>query len=288
MRLPRSMRAWGIGLLALATAQPAFAQIDEADRLERCRNNRAALAQLETTRASYATEEQIARARTAMVSIRRLQAEFEKNRAEANSFVPYLGPSQENAGGETQKEKFDYKAHWDRLIDANVKIGEQIRQIGISVNFGCGKGDFGCQYYMPQRLAKGIDAAVAQQPQRQQFLQQVESYRSNLAVLGCDGAGQQNFGGTTGPVSAFPDMAGLWRGGNGGGSTYSFSQNGADVSWTRNDNDEVGTATVTRNSISASYRSSYGTGSSGGTIEFDTTGRAVRIRWGNGDTYVRQ
>jgi hypothetical protein len=90
---------------------------------------------------------------------------------------------------------------------------------------------------------------------------------------------------TTGGV---PNLAGVWRGGNGQGSTYTFSQNGNAIRWTRSDNDEIGTATVTGNQISASYQSSQGYGSASGTITLDSSGRAVKIDWGNGDSYIRQ
>ena len=282
------MRALRCGLLVLVVTQPAFAQINEADRLARCRNNRAALAQLEATRESYATEEQIARARSALISIRRLEAQFEWNRAEADLLYPYIRAYQGLLSGDALLTKQNYETKFAEMHEDNVKILERIRQAGISVNFVCRYEDAACLRDMPQRLAQGIDAAVAQQPQRQQFLQQVQTYRSSLIALRCDQPGRPNIGSSTEPVSAIPDMAGSWRGGNGGGSIYSFRQNGVSVNWTRSDNDEIGTATVTRNSIGASYSSSYGTGSSVGTIEFDATGRAVRIRWNNGDSYVRQ
>ena len=274
MQVTPVMQALRCGLLALVAAQPAFAQINEADRLARCRNNRAALAQLEATRESYATEEQIARARTALVSITKIHAEHNRNIQEANE----IGTSNTDHA----------RIRFDDLILRNIELNERVRLVGNSVNFNCSSGDFGCVWHMPQRLAQSINAAVAQQPQRQQFLQQVQTYRSSLIALRCDQPGRPNIGSSTEPVSAIPDMAGSWRGGNGGGSIYSFRQNGVSVNWTRSDNDEIGTATVTRNSIGASYSSSYGTGSSVGTIEFDATGRAVRIRWSNGDSYVRQ
>ena len=92
----------------------------------------------------------------------------------------------------------------------------------------------------------------------------------------------------TGAVAQVPDLAGVWRGSNGTGSIYTFSQEGNAVRWTRNDVDEIGTATVNGTTISASYESSAGTGASSGTISVDASGRAVKIEWSNGDIYLRQ
>ncbi len=281
MRLTSFMRACGTAALALFAAQPALAQIDEADRIARCRNNQAALAQLEATRGSYATDEQIARARTALVAMRRLESQMNANTEDIESLSHLIADRTIN--NPNSRELVEMKAEVAERAAQNAALGERLRLAGNWVNFNCAREDAGCQLMLPRRLAQGIDAAVAQQPRRRQFLQQVQSYRSNLVVLRCDPAGQ-----SSGFAGGFPAMAGTWRGGNGAGSVYSFSQNGAAVTWTRNDNDEVGTATVTGNSISASYRSSYGTGSAGGTIEFDASRNPVRIRWSNGDTYVRQ
>jgi hypothetical protein len=108
------------------------------------------------------------------------------------------------------------------------------------------------------------------------------------AAAGGGTGGSNPSGGANGGAAQAPDMAGVWRGGNGQGSTYTFTQNGNAVRWTRNDNDEVGTATITGTAISATYTSSAGSGSAGGTITLDSSGRAARIEWSNGDVYVRQ
>lgn len=97
-------------------------------------------------------------------------------------------------------------------------------------------------------------------------------------------------GGSTGTGGAahVSNLAGAWRGGNGTGSIYTFSQDGNAIRWTRNDVDEIGTATVNGDTISATYTSSAGSGASSGTISFDASGRAVRIQWSTGDSYIRQ
>ena len=82
MAVCRKLSAFAAISLSLSSA--VNAQINEQDRLNRCQNNRNALARLEAVRGNYATEEQIARARTALVAIRRIEAEINRNLARVN------------------------------------------------------------------------------------------------------------------------------------------------------------------------------------------------------------
>jgi hypothetical protein len=268
---------WALALSLAAFASQASGQINEADRLARCQNNRDALANLQAQQRQIAyltpgavwTGEQVSRARTALRSITGYRAELRDRRNWLLEWTQAGKPENSAATWHAEEEK---------------RLTAQIRAIA---------GDFGilcpplaeddCSDTAQKNLTDYIDQFVAANGQNERLNQQMEAHRTNLAALRCDlAAAPAQF------ATNVPGMAGSWRGGNGQGSIYSFGQDGANVSWTRNDNDEVGTATVSGSSISASYRSSYGSGSASGTIEFDTTGRAVRIRWSNGDTYIRQ
>ena len=162
MAVCRKLSAFAAISLSLSSA--VNAQINEQDRLNRCQNNRQALARLEAVRGNYATEEQIARARTALVAIRRIEAEINRNLARVNE-LDSLRPTTYWSDINAQRTWPDPRSKIDTeivaLTNANKNLDNQIRSIGASVQFHCANDDFACVLTLSQRLASGIDGAVA-------------------------------------------------------------------------------------------------------------------------------
>lgn len=98
----------------------------------------------------------------------------------------------------------------DHLIAANLVLDQRIIAWGASVNFHCPNDNPACALFLGQRLATGIDAAVAQQPQYRQFLQQVAAHTTNVITLGCDQADTSGARTVTSDSTGVPNFAGTW------------------------------------------------------------------------------
>ncbi|MEQ1687961.1 MAG: hypothetical protein ABL874_05265 [Sphingopyxis sp.] len=255
--------------LALA-AQSASAQINEADRLERCQNNRDALARLEAARGNYASEEQSASARTALVSIRRIETEINANIA--NMAAIFDGPERQ------------------RLVAANVALNQRIIAWGASVNFHCPSDEPACAFTIPYRLATGIDAAVAQLPQYRQFLQQVAAHNSNLIALRCDQPANIDDRTITSDAAGVPNFAGSWA--DIDGRLFYISQSGNQVTMTINIFGEEHQAVGSFSDGMLNMRWMAGNPprlqQGSGTVISGVDGVAREIRFPGGFHYVRQ
>ena len=214
--------------LALA-AQSSSAQINEADRLARCQNNRDALAQLEAARGNYATPEQISNARTALVSIRRIEAEINANVQQIIYLDADIAAARSRGGEDFTDLVVEDR---NRLNAANIILNDRIIAWGNSVNFHCPNDQPACALTLPHRLATGIDAAVAQQPLYRQFLQQVAAHNSNLVALRCDQSDSVGERTIASDSTGVPNFAGTWA--DIDGRLFTISQSGDQVTMTIN------------------------------------------------------
>src|SRR4051812_45996807 len=74
-------------IVVAALASPSLAQVSEADRLARCQNNQARIDELQRgldSDASYMSDEELARTRTAMMSARLIRDDTSKIMATGN------------------------------------------------------------------------------------------------------------------------------------------------------------------------------------------------------------
>ncbi len=265
-------------------AQPLGAQIDEADRQARCQNNSDALARLEAVRGNYATEEQISKARTALVSIRKIEYQINNNAAEISGLQRIIEAAQSRR---SPPESYSTEVSvLNSLVAANLNLTQRIIAWGASVNFHCPSDQPACSLTMPYRLATGIDAAVAQQPQYRQFLQQVAAYNSNLVALRCDQPGTFSGRTITSDSVGVPNVAGSWRGSN--GIDYYLSQSGVTVNWSAPQLHETAAGSFAKGLLTMRWSGDTGTNQAGGTAISDSGGVAREIRWSNGIVFTRQ
>jgi hypothetical protein len=238
-------------MAAALVAQPALAQVDEADRLARCQNNRDALARLEAMRGNYAGEEQIARARTALTAIAALEARINANFDQGNVDLRSLGrlrglpQTPENAA-----DIANLTARIDGYSRSNAELGERIRSAAAPFGLLCGAGDYPCARTLYQRLAQAIDASVALQPQHAALLRQIAAHRTNLSALRCD----ESVTATRTAQSAPPPLSGAdarvvtIRGRYYSSTTYRYyqiAQEGVNFTFQSEDGVESGSGTIT-------------------------------------------
>lgn len=151
-------------ILALGlVAEAASAQVDDADRMQRCANNHAALqpiiAQLQLT---Y-DDEGIARARQALVALRRIDV----------SDSPFRG---------------------DMDVGTALRIrNDRLQEIGRMVAVTCTELDLGCGQRMIRTVERRIDESVAALPARRVLEGQYQAYRNNMIALRCDQAANTSF-----------------------------------------------------------------------------------------------
>jgi len=204
----RRFRAFdGFAIAAAFAAQPALAQINEADRLARCQNNREALARAESQYQflrQYAdwSAEGIARARTAMTSLRRDLSTFTRELQEARqSDYPGIG------------------------MQVAARIGEQMRRTAMTFGVMCTPGDVACISGLPNALGREIDLAVAGRQPLQLADRQMQQHRTNLIALRCDEAAATQT--IQSDSVGVPNFAGTWV--DSDNRQFIISQSGADV-----------------------------------------------------------
>jgi hypothetical protein len=241
-------------MLALAfAAQSASAQIDEADRLQRCANNQAALDAIAHPPADSAiwSDEKIARARTAVQGLRRELAAWRQ--ASINSMVSRRGVD-------------------DPALVAQAASSSAV-MIALGQPFGiyCRQGDTDCALRIQGALERQIDAAVAALPQRQMIERQAEVFRSNRVALRCD--------------AGIANIAGIWSGSN--GLTYQIGQSGGTIGWQVASIAETGAGIIQDTRVAASWNGNWGPGSATGSVVAGPDGVARRIEWSNGVVFSR-
>lgn len=248
-------------LVSLAlVAHPVAAQINEVDRLQRCENNRDALArtQNELVMIGYMTDEQLARTRAAM---RVIQA------AEEGWQVLSVAAARYEVARQSQMAA-------DALARSRQEL-ERIRLTGLSVGVGCMDVTYICVWRIPGVVAGMIATAEAARDRGPPLLRQIEAHRNNLIALRCDQA--------RGPDVA--DISGAWRGAD--GTTYAITQSGNQFSWTRSGTDERASGTISGSSMSAQWAGRGGSGGGSASIQFGANGVPVQIRWSNGNVFTR-
>ena len=149
-------------LALLGMTSSATAQINERDRLERCGNNRTALAQAQASwprGAAGWSDEQISRARTGLETLNRARSRF------------YL-----ISGANT----------WDPERTRAAILGimrQSATTFDVPICFP--EGDACADYYYTS-VARLIDTAERERPQRTAIQQQISRHQTNLVALGCD------------------------------------------------------------------------------------------------------
>lgn len=163
-----TIRTLLFALAAALAAAPAAAQISEADRLQRCANNREALTRINSVfRAPVAvTEEHVARMRTALVSIRRQVAEYQLELDEMRFLA---------AAGEP----------YPRTTYLN-ELRQGIAATARAVNIVCTVMDDGCPMRIVPVLERAIDEAVARLERDRATEAEAQRYQTNLMALRCD------------------------------------------------------------------------------------------------------
>ena len=253
--------ATAVSAVALSmVTQPVAAQISEMDRLQRCENNREALArsQNDLVMIGYMTDEQLARTRAALRVIRAAEEGWEVLSRAATTY---------QIQGEDQLSA-------DALARGRQEL-ERIRLTGLSVGVGCMDVTYICVWRIPGVVAGMVSSAEAARNRATPLLRQIEAVRTNLIALRCDQARAPDVA----------DISGAWRGAD--GTTYSITQSGTQFSWTRSGTDERATGTISGASMSAQWASSQGSGGGSASIQFGANGVPVQIRWSNGNIFTR-
>jgi hypothetical protein len=243
-----------IFLVLICLSQPVKAQLSDAERLERCQNNKNRIVELETQLRVIDAElsqamspKEIEDARTEMVYVKWI-----KN-------APNLVPENLN--------KFDrivahYNFNFDRCAKKQTLDMQPLTP---------------CITALEEIIAQKIDKAVslnrpALLAKKNETEKQLAFHRNNLLKWGCDAL-------TT------PDISGSWT--SNIDVSYSISQTQSAFTWEAPKLHSKGEGTVTGNSISVTWTGDWGPGSATGTIKLDATGRATQIDWSNGVVFKR-
>jgi hypothetical protein len=200
------LRKLVISLAAIATAGPVTAQVSEADRLQRCENNRSALAQLQERSRQLWSDERIARTQAAVVALARLRNQIDA--AKSITWDPVY------SGQELQAQS-----------EIIAGFRHSIAEIGRSFDTYCLVGDTDCVDGIPGHLTRELEQAVARRGEGPQIARQIALHETNLRALGCD------------------EVAGL--GGDPLGSRWSEEENGWRGEWVRRGNSNIFDATWT-------------------------------------------
>jgi len=151
--LKRSL--WWVTATALAMLLPlsASAEMSDSDRQARCENNQARLAPLNMQYASFASDEEIARLRTANASISR----FFSN-------------------------KYDHRSADGRRRSSD-ELWERVRHLSRS---NCNDGPYTCLTSLQIEIERRIDDAVRQIPQRDAVARDIANTQARMAELQCN------------------------------------------------------------------------------------------------------
>jgi hypothetical protein len=266
-------------MAAALVAQPALAQVDEADRLARCRNNSEAFTRLQGTLGPIWSDQRVAEARAALREMESLDA-----RIAANSSTQTRIQEQAAAGTRNREEAAV------TLAMLSGYMGEMLRQkqqLGERFGVGCSSTNtLGCDFYMVRNLRVAIDQAMAAQGERARILRQLDMYRTNLIALRCDQASVP----VTTTATAQPEagvLGGQWLS-NYNNIIITLSQNGDEVSGRTSDGYSYGGHMNGSESVTLTWTANGGTGYQIGRISYDANGRAVLIDWGGGMSWQRR
>jgi hypothetical protein len=236
-------------LVLICLSQPVKAQLSDAERQERCQNNRNRVAELEAQLrvidadlSASMTEKEMEDARTQMIYVKwmkKYENQLDENFIKLNKI----------AG------QYNYS-----FIDCRLKLFQGITE---------------CLIRLEKLIAQKIDKAVSLdrlelQAKKNETEKQLNEHRNNLVALRCDQP---------------PDISGSWT--SNIDVSYSISQNQSAFTWSAPKLHSKGEGTVTGNSISATWTGDWGPGSATGTIKVDATGRATQIDWSNGVVFKR-
>ena len=240
--------------------------LTDAQRLERCQNNKNRLTELEKQSAIVNAE------------LRKIPEKKEIDDARDNMiFIKKLETDRiDNVKKLSEKQKLLYR----KILSLyNFDIGDCYDNS--SANFtSC---IVGLYTTIVQKIDKG-SALLLQRPalvkQKQDIDKQIASHRNNIIALGCD---KTSFNGNT------PNLAGTWKGLN---WVYEITQNGTAFSWTiTNDaayNESAKGNILDGNKIKATWTNKNGTDTGTGNIITDSNGKAIEIQWLNGVVFTRK
>jgi hypothetical protein len=224
MGVHRKLFAFAAVSLAMI-AGIADAQINEQDRLNRCQNNRDALARLQAEASTYAPDEMIARARTALTTIKALEKQIDLNNRDSLIELQYLQQLQaQRPSPQRDAEVRDQNAVLEEYTRRNIDLAERIRLAAAPFGQTCTPGDYACARQLTTNLGRAIDATVAHQGQYPAFLRQVEIHKNNLIALNCDQAGY-----SSGAITLADPY----------GTRWSESESGWSGEWVRRGNSNV-------------------------------------------------
>jgi hypothetical protein len=276
IRLTRELLA--LGMAAALAAQPALAQVDEADRLARCQNNREAFTRLQASLGPIWSDQRLAEARSALREMERLDASIA-----SNSRTQTLIREQVAAGTRSRSEG---EVTLALLSGAMGEMLRQKQEIGEAFGVGCSSTNtLGCDFYMVRNLQVAIDQAMTAQNQRAQVLRQMEMHRTNMVALRCDQASAATTIAMAQPEAGV--LGGQWRS-NYNSIIITISQNGGEVSGRTSDGYSYGGHMNGSESVTLTWTANGGTGYQVGRISYDGNGRAVLIDFGGGMSWQRQ
>ena len=255
-----SVRCVAFALAFSFTGQSASAQISEADRWQRCLNNHEAITRLsaELQSGTY-SEEQIARARTAIDAITRIN----------------MGVAQ-------------YDGDDEPLL-------AQIQEIGRSVLVECEPVNLGCGVRMIRAIERRIAEGEAGLPARRELERRWAEHRNNMIALRCDqpynatAAVGVNPGGQAG--GEVRSIAGRYYS-SATGRWLQLTQDGASFSWISEDGLERGTGTIAGRpgyeTLTATVTDPSGTRSITGPVNWGVAraGRVNAIDWRNYNSWT--
>jgi hypothetical protein len=248
------VRCLGLILSLGLAGQPVSAQVDEADRLQRCENNRAGIASMEAQQLQTYNDEEISRALLAIQALRRVAEEWDADVMHAT------------AAGESSPQELQSRAQrW---------FVPRYNEIGRTASVLCGVEDGDCGRRMIALIQGRIAQSVPALPARRAWDARLAAYRNNMVALRCDQAANATF-----------TLAGTWTGSN--GLVYDVSQAGNNIGWRVNSIAETGAGSIQGRSVTASWNGNWGPGSSTGTVSIGPGGVANRIDWHNGVVFSR-
>lgn len=182
-----------LAVLGLALmAHPVGSQVNEQDRLNRCQNNRDALARLQTELAGMWSDNHFGQARSVLRALEQRDAYIQqrslgimRNSEEIERCkAPQYARS---ASGWCSPDNIEtMQSNIVNLTAQNEALLAEKRQIAASIGMNCAGAQLGCDFYMTQNLREAISAAEANRPRRDQIAAQMEMHRTNLIALQCD------------------------------------------------------------------------------------------------------
>jgi hypothetical protein len=156
-------------LAAVFVAAAASAQLNEADRLERCRNNRARIAQLEPLLAQMWDDRRVALARDMLPQLHAIRGMIQQAREMIETARRRRDERDLASGKEAERQLLD------RFL-ANASL----------IRVRCAVQDAGCPDRVLAAVEQHIAFAAAERPARLAAEQQLAASRTNLLALRCD------------------------------------------------------------------------------------------------------